>query len=76
MHVLTTDFFRHLAKTPLKKTPPTQASRVVPKIRHPSTKKEISHPEQIAAAFGDFLKSSTHQKHQIRKVTWIIFLVT
>lgn len=54
-----------------------QASRVVPKIRHPSTKKR-NHTSRAncSSIWGFFLKSSTHQKHQIRKVIWIIFLVT
>ncbi|KAJ0059923.1 hypothetical protein NL108_015598 [Boleophthalmus pectinirostris] len=32
----------------------TQASRVVTKIKHPSTSEDVTHPEKIAEAFRDF----------------------
>lgn len=31
-----------------------QASQKIPTIKHPATREEISHPQQIAAAFREF----------------------
>lgn len=42
----------------------TQASRIIPSIRHPSNKKELSQPRHIAAALREFYKICiTHQIH-------------